>query len=296
MTWSGFNLDTYNLPYIVVEVALEHSLNTSSWGIMVIQKKLMIWSFIPPHAPYSAAFNRMLVLFCCFVLQTLHINETMSFSTSGQQHWRPSVCWSQYRSNSPEIEAYFLDVVAKIEGSQLWICWESRGISPGKLRHNSWEGGCVSFFSRVMDCWSLGHFIASCPSPLQEGLLGWGGKNTGTKYSEGTRMQGICVRKKGYHFARQTRGRCPCQRIKGSSPGFAFNMCGHARHAQGNWKCAPSRLHAYLVCGRCLASSEHLHLLGAGLRYNVIWFVKIDDRSFALWSRPSSSHLLEITL
>ena len=82
---------------------------------------------------------------------------------------------------------------------------------------------------------------------------------TGTRtHSEGTRMQGIFVRKKGYHFARQTRGRCPCQRIKGSSPGFAFNMCGHARHAQGNWKCAPSRLHAYLVCGRCLASSEHL--------------------------------------
>ena len=77
-------------------------------------------------------------------------------------------------------------------------------------------------------------------------------------YNEGTRMQGIFVRKKGYHFACQTRRRCPCQRIKGSSPGFAFNMCGHARHAQGNWKCAPSRLHAYLVRGRCLVSSEHL--------------------------------------
>ena len=70
-------------------------------------------------------------------------------------------------------------------------------------------------------------------------------------------MQGIFVRKKKYHFARQTVGRCPCQRIKDFSPGFAFNMCGHARHAQGNWKCAPSRLDASLVCGRCLAS-EHL--------------------------------------
>ena len=77
-------------------------------------------------------------------------------------------------------------------------------------------------------------------------------------YSEGTRTQGIFVRKKWHHFQRQKVGRCPCQRIKDSSPGFAFNMCGHARHAQGNCKCAPSRLDAYLVCGRCLASSEHL--------------------------------------
>ena len=101
-------------------------------------------------------------------------------------------------------------------------------------------------------------------------------------YSEGTRMQGIFVRKKGYHFSPQKAGRCPCQRIKDSSPGFAFNMCGHARHVQANWKYAPSRLDAYLpglwyhqnICKtrrkRIHTKCVVKHLLGAGLRYSVI--------------------------
>ena len=115
-------------------------------------------------------------------------------------------------------------------------------------------------------------------------------------------MQGIFVRKNGCHFARQTVGRCPFQRIKDSSPGFAFNMCGHARHTQGNWKCAPSGLYLCLVCGRCLASSEHLQNAQTAYTYKMRSETPFGRRpeiqcylicivELALWSTPSSSHL-----
>ena len=68
-------------------------------------------------------------------------------------------------------------------------------------------------------------------------------------------MQGIFVRKKGYHFSRQKVAGAHVRESKIPAQGLQ-STC--ARHAQGNWKCAPSRLDAYLVCGRCLASSEHV--------------------------------------
>ena len=127
-------------------------------------------------------------------------------------------------------------------------------------------------------------------------------KNNQYIYSEGTRMQGIFVRKKGtISHARHGAGahvkesKVPAQGLRSTCAGMlAMHKeigsvprpdCTRtwsvvdALHHQNICETRRKRIHT-----KCVVK----HLLGAGLRYNVIWFVKIEDRSFALWSRPSS--------
>lgn len=75
----------------------------------------------------------MLVLFLLFRLSDTAYQRGHELLHVGPTALRAIHLLLGVSKNSHEIQAHLLDVVVKIEGSQLRICWESRGITPGKV-------------------------------------------------------------------------------------------------------------------------------------------------------------------
>ena len=128
----------------------------------------MTWSFIPPHAPYSAAFNPMLVLFCLFRFagplhistrptELLHVGPTaLEDPSTHLRSFHSKLIFSMWSLRSKDHNSEF---VGKVEEALVLGSW---GITPGKVV-------AFLFFSRAMDCWSLGHWDAMSTLPFARG-------------------------------------------------------------------------------------------------------------------------------
>ena len=111
----------------------------------------------------TTCWSFFLVSFCW------HCISTRPWASPRRQHWRPSVCWLQYRSTHLRSKLIFSmwslrskdhnsEFVGKVEASVLG----SWGITPGKVV-------AFPFSSKTMDCWSLGHCDAMSTLPFARG-------------------------------------------------------------------------------------------------------------------------------